>query len=69
MCGRMRYDHGVYNMDSEPWKVKVCLVSCGEEKNLKGMLMGLIPIIITRRLWITQLKARMEDKRELPEVV
>lgn len=56
----------VYNLDLEPWKVKVHRWLCGARKsNLKGMLMGLILVIIIWRLWI----ASMEDKRATSNMV
>lgn len=48
----------VYNVESNPWKLKVHRWVCGARKiNLKGVLMCLILVIITWRLWIAQHKA------------
>lgn len=60
----------VSNVVIESWKIKINRLFCGAKENsLKGMLMRLILIIITWRLWNRRCKARMEDKLDSRDIV
>lgn len=53
------------NIDKEPWRVKINRRFRGARKStFLGQLLGLIPLIISWKLWLHRCKALMEDTLE-----
>lgn len=54
---------GIYNVEIEPWCVKINRwFNHAKQSSLISLLLGLLLIIITWRLWTQRSKARMEEK-------
>lgn len=55
---------GIFNVEDEPWPVKNNRWFRGARKSTqKGKIIGLMPVIITWRLWLRRSKARVEEKQ------
>lgn len=56
---------GMFNVDLEPWKVKILRwLRCAHKGLLTGVLVGVLLVLITWKQWMRWCKARVEDIRE-----
>ncbi|KAG2411216.1 hypothetical protein I3760_Q020700 [Carya illinoinensis] len=61
---------GIMNVENEPWRVKISRwYRVAKKSTQKGTVIGLLPAVITWRLWLRRCKARMDGEHELGEAM
>lgn len=56
---------GMFNVDAKNWKVKILRWFIGaHERTPVGVLVGVLPVVITWKLWMRRCKAHTEEVSE-----